>query len=55
MTLTKLLNRCYRFKGFVYEDACFAEQHANAIEVQVRPRKGFATVLLGLRTAWPRV
>jgi hypothetical protein len=40
MTLTKLLNCCYRFKGFIYEEAGFAEQRANAIEVQVRPRKG---------------
>jgi len=39
MTLTKLLNRCYRFKGFIYEEAGFAEQRANAIEVKVRPRK----------------
>jgi len=40
MMLTKLLNRCYRFKGFVYEEAGFTQQRSNAIEVQVRPRKG---------------
>lgn len=40
MMLITLLNRCYRFKGFVYEGACFAEGGHAAVEVQVRARRG---------------
>jgi hypothetical protein len=31
-----LLNRCYRFKGFVYQSARFAEGGHQGVEVQVR-------------------
>jgi hypothetical protein len=40
MMLTTLLNGCYRFKGFVYESARFAESGYKAVEVQVRARSG---------------
>jgi transposase len=39
MLLTRLLNACYHFPGFVYERACLG-QHPNTIEVQARPRRG---------------
>jgi hypothetical protein len=35
-----LLNRCYRFKGFVYQSARFAEGGPKAVEGQVRARSG---------------
>ena len=41
MLLTTILNQCYRFKGFVYGQARFVRHPGQqAIEVQVRPRKG---------------
>jgi transposase len=40
MRLITLLNRCYRFKGYVYESARFAEGSQNSLEVQVRSRRG---------------
>ena len=40
MMLMTLLNRCYRFKGFVYQSARFAEGGHKAVEVQVRARSG---------------
>lgn len=40
MTLMTLLNRCYRFKGFVYESARFGERGKQAVEVRVRARSG---------------
>lgn len=40
MELVTLLNRCYRFKGFVYGNAQFAKAKQNAIEVRVVPRRG---------------
>lgn len=39
MLLTRLLNACYRFPGFVYEGARLDEA-TKTIEVQVRPRRG---------------
>jgi hypothetical protein len=35
MMLMTLLNRCYRFKGFVYPSARFAESGPKGVEVQV--------------------
>ena len=39
MLLTRLLNACHRFPGFVYEHARLCE-HSKTIEIQVRPRRG---------------
>ena len=39
--LTTILNRCHRFRGFVYEHARFSADK-KSIEVVVRPRKGSA-------------
>ncbi len=43
MELTTILNRCYRFRGFVYEHARFSTDK-KSIEVLVRPRKSSAAV-----------
>jgi transposase len=43
MELTTILNRCHRFRGFVYEHARFSADK-KSIEVVVRPRKGSAAV-----------
>src|ERR1700675_248505 len=43
MELITILNRCYRFRGFVYEHAHFSADK-KSIEVAVRPRKGSAAV-----------
>jgi transposase len=39
MLLTRLLNACHHFPGFVYESARLCEQ-SKTIEIDVRPRKG---------------
>ena len=39
MLLTRLLNACHHFPGFVYDDARL-DQTTQTIEVQVRPRRG---------------
>ena len=43
MELITILNRCYRFQGFVYQRARFSPDK-KSIEVQVRPRKGSAAI-----------
>ena len=43
MELITILNRCHRFRGFVYDRARFSPGH-KSIEVSVRPRKGSAAV-----------
>ena len=43
MELTTILNRCHRFRGFVYQHARFIADKKR-IEVAVRPRKGSAAV-----------
>jgi transposase len=43
MELATILNRCHRFRGFVYEQARFSADKKN-IEVVVQPRKGSAAV-----------
>lgn len=40
MELVTLLNRCYRFKGFVYGKARLVKTNQNAIEVSIAPRRG---------------
>src|SRR5579872_868417 len=43
MELITILNRCHRFRGFVYQHAhCSADK--KSIEVAVRPRNGSAAV-----------
>jgi hypothetical protein len=43
LQLITILNRCHHFRGFVYQQACFASNH-KSIEITVRPRKGSAPV-----------
>ena len=43
MELITILNRCHRFRGFVYQYAHFSADK-KSIEVAVRPRKGSAAV-----------
>ena len=43
MELITILNRCHRFRGFVYQYAHFSTDK-KSIEVAVRPRKGSAAV-----------
>src|SRR5208283_5178777 len=43
MELITILNRCHRFRGFVYHHAHFSADK-KSIEVAVRPRKGSAAV-----------
>lgn len=43
MELITILNRCHRFRGFVYRHARFGTDK-KSIEVAVRPRKGSAAV-----------
>src|SRR5246127_2043032 len=45
MELITILNRCHRFRGFVYQYAYFSADK-KSIEVAVRPRKGSAAVCL---------
>ena len=47
MELITILNRCHRFRGFVYHHAHFSA-HKKSIEVAVRPRLGSAAV----RSRW---
>ena len=46
MLLTRLLNACHRFPGFVYEGARLDETK-NTIEIDVRPRSGSKPVCSG--------
>jgi len=39
MLLTRLLNACHHFRGFVYQGARLCEA-SNTIEIDVRPRRG---------------
>jgi hypothetical protein len=43
MDLITILNRCHRFRGFVYQYAHFSADK-KSIEVAVRPRKGSAAI-----------
>jgi transposase len=43
MELITILNRCHRFRGFVYQHAYFSADK-KTIEVAVRPRRGSAAV-----------
>src|SRR5213592_1118001 len=43
MELITILNRCYRFRGFVYQHDHFSADK-KSIEVGVRPRKGSTAV-----------
>jgi transposase len=39
LQLITILNRCHRFRGFVYQQAGFSSDH-KSIEISIRPRKG---------------
>ena len=43
MELITILNRCYRFRGFIYDHARFSPDK-KSIEVSVRPRRGSAAI-----------
>src|SRR2546421_9152726 len=43
MELITILNRCHRFRGFVYQHAYFSADN-KSIEVAVRPRQGSTAV-----------
>jgi transposase len=43
LQLITILNRCHRFRGFVYQQAAFSPDH-KSIEIAVRPRKGSAAI-----------
>jgi transposase len=47
MQLITILNRCHRFRGFVYESAKFSPAERTTIEVHVRPRVGTAAICSG--------
>jgi transposase len=48
MQLITILNRCHRFRGFVYECAKFSpSEQPHTIEVRVRPRAGSAAICSG--------
>jgi transposase len=53
MELITILNRCHRFRGFVYHHARFSPDH-KTIEVSVRPRKGSAAICSRCHQAAPR-
>ena len=50
MELITILNRCHRFRGFVYQHARFSADK-KSIEVAVRPRKGSAAICTHWRSA----
>jgi transposase len=43
MELITILNRCHRFRGFVYDHSRFTADR-NSIEISVRPRQGSAAI-----------
>ncbi len=52
MELITILNRCHRFRGFVYHHARFRPDH-KSIELSVRPRKGSAAICSRCHQAAP--
>jgi hypothetical protein len=50
MELIRILNRCHRFRGFVYQHAHFSADK-KSIEVAVRPRKFDRSLLLTKKLA----
>src|SRR5579859_6301246 len=46
MLLTRLLNACHHFPGFVYEGARLCEA-SKTIEINVRPRRGSKPICSG--------
>jgi transposase len=47
MQLLTILNRCHRFRGFVYQGARFSQTDRTTIEVRVRPRVGSTAICSG--------
>jgi hypothetical protein len=52
LQLITILNRCHRFRGFVYQRARFSADHKSG-EIAVRPRKGSAAVCSRCHQAAP--
>ena len=52
LQLITILNRCHRFPGFVYQQACFSTDH-KSIEIDVRPRKGSKAICSGCHQPAP--
>ena len=52
MELIVILNRCHRFRGFVYQQAHFSA-NKKSIEVAVRPRKGSVAICSGCHLPAP--
>ena len=52
MELITILNRCHRFRGFVYQQAHFSADK-KSIEVAVRPRKGSVALCSGCHLPAP--
>ena len=53
MQLITILNRCHRFRGFVYDSAKFSPSEQRTIEVRVRPRVGSAAICSGCQRPAP--
>jgi transposase len=53
MQLITILNRCHRFRGFVYDSAKFSPSEQRTIEVRVRPRAGSAAICSGCQRPAP--
>ena len=52
MLLTTILNRCHRFSGFVYGQACFSSD-GTSVEISVRPRVGSKAICSGCHQPAP--
>ena len=52
LQLVTILNRCHRFPGFVYRQACFSADR-RSIEIAVRPRKGSRAICSGCHQPAP--
>jgi transposase len=53
MQLITILNRCHRFRGFVYVGAKFSPSVERSIEVRIRPRAGSAAICSGCHRPAP--
>ena len=52
MLVTRVLNACHHFPGFVYTGARLIEAH-NTIEIEVRPRTGSKAICSGCAKSAP--
>lgn len=54
MQLTTILNRCHKFKSFVYKKACFVDDQGDSvIEVTIVPRSNSRAICSGCEQAAP--